>query len=170
MARQYPMNYCPVCATPLEHRLVYGKERAACPHCNFIHFCDPKVAAVALIERDGAVLLTRRALNPAKGRWTLPGGFVDCGEDPRDAAVRECREETGLQVEITGLVDLYYGKTHIDGAEIVIVYDARLVGGTLVARDDADAAAFFGPDELPELGFPSTEQILAQWQSRPKAV
>ena len=127
------------------------------------------MAAVALIERDGAVLLTRRALNPAKGRWTLPGGFVDCGEDPRDAAVRECREETGLLVEITGLVSLYYGKTHIDGAEIVVVYDARLVGGTLVARDDADAAAFFGPDELPELGFPSTEQILAQWHNRRRA-
>jgi 8-oxo-dGTP diphosphatase len=159
------MNYCPVCATPLERRDVYGKERATCPHCNFIHFCDPKVAAVTLIERDGAVLLTRRAMNPAKGQWTLPGGFVDCGEDPRDAAARECLEEIGVQVEITGLVDLYYGKTHIDGADIVIVYAGRLTSGRLVASDDVDAAAFFGPDDLPELAFPSTRQILTQWKS-----
>jgi 8-oxo-dGTP diphosphatase len=164
MARQYPMNYCPVCATPLERRDVYGKERAACPHCDFIHFCDPKVAAVTLIEQNGAVLLTRRAMNPAKGQWTLPGGFVDCGEDPRDAAARECLEEIGVQVEITGLVDLYYGKTHVDGADIVIVYAGRLTSGRLVASDDVDAAAFFDPDELPELAFPSTRQILTQWK------
>ncbi len=160
------MNYCPVCATPLEQRLVYGKERPACPRCDFVHYCDPKVAAVALIEQDGVVLLTRRGTNPAKGRWTLPGGFVDCGEDPRDAAVRECMEETGLEVEITGLVDLYYGKTHIDGAEIVIVYKGRLIGGTLVARDEVDAAAFFDSESLPELAFPSTEQILDRWRNQ----
>lgn len=146
--------------------MVYGRERPACPACRFVHFLDPKVAAITLIEREGQVLLTRRAYNPAKGQWTLPGGFVDGDEDPREAAVRECREETGLEVEITGLWDLYYGKAHDEGANIVIVYTGRLLNGAMRPADDVDAVAFFGPDELPELAFPSTQQIMKRWRGR----
>jgi 8-oxo-dGTP diphosphatase len=164
MARQPEMNFCPVCGTPLGREVRFGRSRPVCPGCGYVHFCDPKVAAIALIEQDGQVLLTRRAAEPAKGRWTLPGGFVDCDEDPRDAAARECREETGLQVAIDGLVEVTYGKAHIDGADIVIVYRGRLIGGAPVARDDADAVAFFGRDELPLLAFASTEAILARWR------
>jgi 8-oxo-dGTP diphosphatase len=164
MARQPEMNYCPVCAAPLGRELRFGRPRPVCRACGYVHFCDPKVAAIALIEQDGRVLLVRRAVEPAKGRWTLPGGFVDGGEDPRDAAVRECREEMGLQVEIEGLVELAYGKAHIDGADIVIVYRARLAGGTAGPHDDVDALGFFAPDELPELAFASTEAILANWR------
>jgi 8-oxo-dGTP diphosphatase len=164
MARQPEMNFCPVCGAPLTHEIRFGRTRPICPACGYVHFCDPKVAVIALVEQDGRVLLTRRAVHPAKGRWTLPGGFVDCDEDPRDAAARECREETGLQVEIEGLIDVAYGKAHIDGADIVIIYRGRLIGGTPVARDDADAVAFFGPSELPPLAFASTEAILARWR------
>jgi len=159
------MNFCPVCGAPLVSRSKYGKERPTCPHCSFIHFCDPKVAAVTLVEREGRVLLTRRAMEPARGCWTLPGGFVDCEEDPREAAVRECREETGLEIEVTGLFDLYYGKAHIDGAAIVIVYTGRMVGGQITASDDVDAAAFFSVEELPEMAFASSQDILARWKS-----
>jgi ADP-ribose pyrophosphatase YjhB (NUDIX family) len=166
MARESIMNFCPVCATPLERRHVHGKERPACPSCRFVHFCDPKVAAITLIERDHRVLLTRRAMNPAKGHWTLPGGFVDCGEDPREAAIRECLEETGLEIAIDGLVDLYYGRAHIDGADIVIVYSGHLVGGAILPDDDVDAVAFFGPGDLPALAFSSTEKILSRWKEK----
>ncbi len=165
MARRYPVNYCPVCATPLESQRRFGVHRPSCPACGYVHFDDPKVAAITLIERDGRVLLTRRAMDPVRGRWTLPGGFVDGDEDPREAAVRECREEMGLEVEITGLFDVCYGKAHMDGASIVIVYAGRLVGGEMTARDDVDAVAFYGPDELPELAFPSTREILDRWRA-----
>jgi 8-oxo-dGTP diphosphatase len=164
MARQPEMNFCPVCGAPLTHEVRFGRSRPVCAACGYVHFCDPKVAAIALVEQNGKLLLTRRAFEPAKGKWTLPGGFVDCDEDPREAAARECREETGLQVEIDGLVDVAYGKAHIDGADIVIIYHGRPAGGTPVARDDADAAAFFGPEELPPLAFASTEAILARWR------
>jgi 8-oxo-dGTP diphosphatase len=164
MARQPEMNFCPVCAAPLVHQERFGRSRPVCPACHYVHFCDPKVAAIALVEQDGKVLLTRRAMEPAKGCWTLPGGFVDCDEDPRDAAVRECREETGLEIEIDGLVDVAYGKAHVDGADIVIVYRARLAGGTPGPHDDVDALGFFAPRELPVLAFASTEAILARWR------
>ncbi len=170
MARQYPINYCPVCAARLERREKHGAIRPVCPSCSYVHFYDPKVAAITLIEQNGQVLLARRAMNPARGRWTLPGGFVECEEDPRETAIRECREELGLEVEITRLIDLYYGKAHESGASIVIVYAGRLAGGTPAPGDDVDAVAFFGPQELPELAFASTRRILAEWQGQSDAV
>jgi ADP-ribose pyrophosphatase YjhB (NUDIX family) len=171
VAHQYPINFCPVCAARLERREKHGAMRPVCPSCNYVHFCDPKVAAITLIERNGQVLLARRAMNPAKGRWTLPGGFVECEEDPRETAIRECREELGLEVEITRLMDLYYGKAHESGASIVILYAGRLEEGTAPEPgDDVDAVAFFGPKELPELAFASTRQILAEWRGPSNAV
>lgn len=163
MARHFPMNFCPVCATPLIQQEKFGKPRPVCPACGYIYFSDPKVAAVVLIEQGDQVLLTRRAWNPAKGQWTLPGGFVDGDEDPRDAAKRECLEETGLDIEIDRLLDLYYGKAHIDGAGIIIAYTGHITNGVVTPGDDVDAVEFFSPSNFPELAFPSTEKILATW-------
>jgi len=111
------------------------------------------------------VLLVRRTQEPGRGRWSLPAGFVDAGEDPAVAAVRECREETGLEVELEGLFELAAGRAHPRGADVVIVYLARVRGGSLTAADDADAAAFFGPDDLPELAFDTTRRTLERWRT-----
>jgi len=126
-----------------------------------VFFPDPKVAVAALIEQDDRVLLVRRVHPPEKGRWTLPAGFVDAGEDPAQAVVRECREETGLRVQVDGLLDVIAVREHPDGADILIVYRAHALGGELVAGDDADRAAFFPLDELPPLAFTSTRRILS---------
>jgi ADP-ribose pyrophosphatase YjhB (NUDIX family) len=110
-------------------------------------------------------------MRPGQGLWTFPAGFVDFDEDPAQAAVRECREETGLEVELSGLLDLIAGREHERGADIVVVYRARLVGGRPRAADDVDQVAFFGPDELPPLAFGATRAALDKWraaQSRPR--
>ncbi len=153
--------YCPRCATPLQTRQVGDKPRRACPACGFIYFTDPKVGAGALVVVDGKLLLVRRRMMPEAGKWSIPAGFVDRGEDPRDVAVRETWEETGLEVAIESLLDVYYNPhTEAGGASIFILYRARRQGGTLQAGDDADAAAFFGPEELPELAFDSTRDAV----------
>jgi ADP-ribose pyrophosphatase YjhB (NUDIX family) len=85
---------------------------------------------------------------------------VDAGEDPRRAAQRECLEETGLNVEIGDLVEVISGAEHPRGADIVIIYRADVIAGTLVAGDDVDQAAFFGIDRLPELAFRSTQLVI----------
>ncbi|MBI4770668.1 MAG: NUDIX hydrolase [Chloroflexi bacterium] len=126
---------------------------------------DPKVAAALLLEWDGRVLLVRRVNTPEQGKWTLPAGFVDGPEHPEAAALRETLEETGLTARILAVEDVIGGQEHPHGASIVIVYRGEIVAGTPVARDDADAVGFFGPDELPELAFDATRLVLTRWST-----
>ncbi len=154
------INYCLRCGQPLELAERFGKLRPACSSCGWIYFADPKVAVAALIENGDQILLVRRVNDPQRGLWTLPAGFVDAGEDPALALERECLEETGLQVRLLGLLDVLAGQEHPRGAHILIVYRAEVSGGALQAGDDADAAAFFPRDRLPELAFSTTLKIL----------
>jgi len=156
-----PVNFCPRCGSDLEDREVSGKVRRACPNCDFINFRDPKVAAGTFIQQDGRVLLIKRAVEPEIGKWALPAGYVDYGEDPLEAAIRETREETGLTVEISGLCDVMLTSSMYK--VIVIVYEAHPVGGELRPLDDAEAVAWFGPDELPDVAFESTRRVLDRW-------
>ena len=160
MSKRIEPKYCIRCGTAVEQQPSYGEIRPVCPSCGWIHFADPKVAAAVLVERDGKVLLVQRSFNPHQGKWSLPAGFVNAGEDPAEAARRECLEETGLQVRITHLLDVYAKKEHPGGADFIIVYGAETVAGTLLAADDADDAAFFPRDGLPELAFDATKYIL----------
>lgn len=162
------VNFCIRCGTALVTRRLYGADRPACPSCGWVYFTDPKVAAAVIIEQNGQVLLTRRANEPFRGFWSLPAGFVDAFEDPASAAARECREETGLMVEITGLVDVIAGREHRRGADIIIVYRARVTGGELQAGDDADEVGFFDYDALPPLAFNATQKVLTRRLNNPR--
>ena len=157
--------FCPRCATPLQTRQVGDKPRRVCPACDYIHFTDPKVGVGVFVLVEGRVLLVRRKMNPERGKWSIPAGFLDRGEDPRETAVREAWEETNLRVAIEELIDVYYNAAvHGPGASIFILYRARLLGGELHAGDDADAAGFFALDDLPELAFASTRDAIRRWQ------
>lgn len=162
-----PINFCVVCGQRLDEREAFGRLRPVCPGCGHVHFIDPRVAVGVLVEKDGQVLLVRRAIVPGQGKWTLPAGFVDAGEDPRKAAERECREETGLHVRVGELLDVLYAKEHPRGASIFIVYQGQITGGEMDANDDVDQVAFFSPDDLPPLAFSTTTRILERWQSGP---
>ncbi len=153
-------RFCPRCGSRLEARLVFGKSRPVCPACGYIHFSDPKVAAGVLVEQDGKILLVRRVNEPQQGLWTIPAGFIDAYEDPAEAARRECFEETGLEVAVTGLERVIGGREHEHGADIVIVYRAVITGGELLPGDDADQAAFFDRSQLPPLAFRATRLAL----------
>lgn len=159
------LNYCPRCGHSLEDRFVFGRTRRFCPACQLILFREHKVAAGVIVEWEGKVLLIRRAINPRKGLWTFPAGFVEHDEDPADAAVRECQEETGLKVKVTGLLDVIAGREHPRGADLVIVYRGRAIGGELSTTDEVDDIGFFAPDELPPLAFQATQEALERWQS-----
>lgn len=157
------VNYCIRCGAPIELGEHYGQIRPFCPACGWIYFADPKVAAAVLIEEDGQVLLVRRVNEPFQGFWTLPAGFINAGEDPAEAARRECEEESGVQVRITALLDVIAGKEHPRGADFIIVYCGEMIGGVLHPGDDADRASFFSFDRLPPLAFRATKLAIQRW-------
>ncbi|HSQ27791.1 MAG TPA: NUDIX domain-containing protein [Anaerolineales bacterium] len=156
------VRYCMRCGAQVVQAQRFGRFRPVCPECDWVYFADPKVAAAAVIEKDGEILLVRRANDPQRGLWTLPAGFVDAGEDPVRAVERECLEETGLVVQVVGLMDVLSGLEHARGAHILIVYRARILSGCLTPQDDVDRVAFFARNQMPSLAFRATEKILAQ--------
>jgi len=159
---EQPFRYCPACAAAMLPRRLRPSdpERLVCPSCGFVHYLDPKVAVGTVIrdERE-RVILVRRAIEPGYGKWVFPGGYVDRGEVVEQAALREAREECGLDVRLDGLIGIY---SYTGRTPIVIVYAARVVGGTLTIDDESLEVRAFDPREIPwsDLAFRSTQEAL----------
>jgi ADP-ribose pyrophosphatase YjhB (NUDIX family) len=130
-------------------------------------YLDPKVAVGTIIRTgDGRLVLVRRAIEPGYGLWVFPGGYVDRGEHIVEAAVREAREESGLEVRVDGLVNIY---SYAGTTPIIIVYRATMVGGDLCTDDECLEARLFPPDEIPwdQLAFRSTRDALTDYLAHP---
>jgi len=160
-----PYSFCPMCGGALEPRAIKQNEpeRLVCVRCGFVFYLDPKVAVGTIIrDDDGRIVLVKRAIEPGYGKWVYPGGYVDRGELVRDAALREAREEAGLQVRLERLINVY---SYPGRAPVVIVYAATIVGGTLMVDDEGLEARFFRAEEIPwdDLAFPSTHDALREY-------
>ena len=158
-------RYCPHCASELASKLLKAgePERLVCRGCQFVFYLDPKVAVGTIITDDnGDILLVRRAIEPGYGKWVFPGGFVDRGEEVLVAAVREAREETGLDVRLERLLNVYSYKGSVP---VIIVYTATMIGGCLACDDEGLEARFFAPETIPwnDLAFRSTREALADF-------
>src|SRR5947207_11848822 len=103
---------------------VHGTPRRVCTGCESVHYVDPKVAVGVAVFRDDALLLVRRTMEPGRGRWALPGGFLDAGEDPRAAAARETLEETSVEVDVGAVLDVFANPPE-EGGAIFILYAAH---------------------------------------------
>ena len=158
-------NFCQRCGKPLSTTLIEGKERPHCADCGLTVFSDPKEVAAVLIEIDSRLVMIRRANQPGLGLWSFPSGYVDRGESVEDAAIREVKEETGLDISVTGLLGVYSGQA---SPIVLVVYTGRVDGGDLSPGHDADEASLYAPSDLPELAFQRDRQIIKQWlSSRP---
>jgi 8-oxo-dGTP diphosphatase len=158
-------RFCPRCGNGLERRLLKSTEpeRLVCTGCGFVFYIDPKIAVGTIIRRDdGRIVLVRRAIEPGYGRWVFPGGYVDRGEPLPIAAIREAREECGLDVQLDGLVNIY---SYAGRTPVIVVYAARALGGDLCVDDEGLEAAEFAPAAIPwdSLAFRSTEEGLRDY-------
>jgi len=158
-------RFCPCCGGALEQRVIKTSEppRLVCGSCGFIFYLDPKIA-VGTIIRTGAdrLILVRRAIEPGYGKWVFPGGYVDRGEPLTVAAIREAREECGLDVRLDGLVNIY---SYPGRAPVIVVYAATALGGVLCGDEECLETAEVDRDAIPwqELAFRSTEEGLRDY-------
>jgi 8-oxo-dGTP diphosphatase len=161
-------HFCVNCGTALVPRIIEGREVEACPNDEFVLWRDPKVATAVVVEAEGGVVLGRRAIEPGYGLWCLPGGFVNHDEDPALAAARECVEEIGAAVDLTGLLCVYHIAKTEAPSMIGIAYRGRLAGGaTPSAGLEMLEVAVFPLDALPPLAFPSHRSVLAEYLRSP---
>lgn len=144
------LRFCPRCAGELVESDVRGHARLRCRACSYIFYLTPATVTCVLAERDRELLFVLRKYEPGRGKWCLPAGFVEAGEHPAECAVREVAEETGLEVEVVGIYDTWATDEDPRTPVISLAFTARVTGGSLAAGDDAEEAAFFAFDSLPE--------------------
>jgi ADP-ribose pyrophosphatase YjhB (NUDIX family) len=170
---RYPdeINFCVLCAGVMAWRLVLPDRRRhrVCTRCGYVAFLSPKLAAACLVEQNARVLLLRRGIEPQMGRWTLPGGYVDLGENPAQAAVRETLEEVGLKVRVKNLLGLYWSDPQ--PPTIVAVYLAAPSNQAPTTSEEAAEVAYFSPELIPwkEIAFSTTRDALRDWTAAHQA-
>lgn len=159
-------KWCPWCGHQLVARNVFHAERMACPNCDFIYFPRPNVVVLVVVEHEGKILLGRRKMEPGRGKWSFLGGFVNREETVAQAAVREIKEETGLDVMLDGVVGVY---DDVAASLVFPVYSAHVMTSTveLVKQvHELEDLAFFSLKALPELAFPGDRQIISDWSAK----
>lgn len=167
MVATYAFRFCPDCGAPLPRATGERLLSQTCSACGAIHWRNAKPCAGALVVQNNRVLLGRRAVEPAKGAWDIPGGFLEPWELPSDAAVREVREETGLDVRVDRLLTIVIDTYAERDYTLNVYYLAEVVDGVLQPADDLAEVRWFGPDELPtDLAFAHCSQVLAAWRDR----
>jgi ADP-ribose pyrophosphatase YjhB (NUDIX family) len=158
-------RFCPVCGASLESRSLRDGDpsRLVCTACEFVFYLDPKLAVGTIItDEQNRVVLVKRAIEPGYGKWVFPGGYVDRGEEVRAAAVREAREETGLEVRLDRLINVY---SYAGRVPVIVVYSATVMSGCLGCDDEGLEARFFEPETIPwgDLAFRSTREALQEF-------
>jgi 8-oxo-dGTP diphosphatase len=143
-------HFCLMCGSQMVSRKIEDRPREQCPQCGWIYYQQLKLGSAVLIEKDGNLLLLQRSYQPWKGSWNLPAGYVEVDETPAQAAVREVREETGLEVEISRLLNTYFFDDDPRGNGLLVLYRGIVVGGQLNGSGESTAHAYFSADSLPE--------------------
>jgi ADP-ribose pyrophosphatase YjhB (NUDIX family) len=162
------LNFCSNCGASLRFGSIDGedRDRLSCPECGHIAYVNPRLVVTTLpITESGELVLLRRGIEPGRGSWAQPGGFLEIDETVHQAAVRETREETGLLIEPGEIIGLY---TRLEAAVVTIAFEARVVGGTASPTPEALEIATFAPEDIPwpELAFRTTMWMLRDWIDR----
>jgi ADP-ribose pyrophosphatase YjhB (NUDIX family) len=145
-----PYRFCPQCSAPLVEGMVDGRVRKHCTVCGFVRYENPLPVVVAIAVKGRQFLLIKRGIPPKKGLWGCPSGFVESGETPEEACLRELREEAGVTGTVDHLVRVVRREDEeLYGDMLVVSYLVTVTGGEPVAGDECDDARYYDPAELP---------------------
>jgi ADP-ribose pyrophosphatase YjhB (NUDIX family) len=157
-------KFCPHCGGMLKSSILRDHEpaRLVCSECAFIFYLDPKLVACSVVELGNRIVLLKRDINPQRGKWVLPGGYVDRGEEVEAAALRETEEECGIKTRIRDLMGVY---SYTGRVGVVVVYVTEYISGDLIVGDETQEVKLFSPEEIPwdDLAFPSTVDALKDY-------
>lgn len=157
------LDYCSVCGSKNDAKEIEGALRKICSNCGTIHYENPHPAATVIGIKDDKLLLVRRAIPPAKGQWCLPGGYLELGEVPLEAAKRELEEETGLiadDLQFLGFCPFAGGPQR---NVLVMGFVGYGLSGDLIAGDDATDANWFPLNDLPPIAFLCHRDLIRQY-------
>jgi ADP-ribose pyrophosphatase YjhB (NUDIX family) len=162
------LKFCSRCGSPLVFGAIPGedRDRLACPDCGHIVYVNPRLVVTTFPITDaGEIVLIRRGIEPGRGAWAQPGGFLEVDETVHEAAIRETHEETGLIVEPGEIIGLY---TRLEASVVTIAFEARIVGGTAAPTPEATEVVAFAPEDVPWAGiaFKTTTIALRDWFER----
>jgi ADP-ribose pyrophosphatase YjhB (NUDIX family) len=160
-------RYCAKCGGTLLTRLLEGRERLICDACGYVLYVNPRPAICAVVVDGDRVMLVRRAVEPRRGCWDLPGGFLERGEHPSEGLRREMQEETGLEIEILEPLGFFLD-TYPEPGETTLnfYYIARVTGGEPQSGSDVAEIRWFSPDALPpqdQIAFANNRAALSAW-------
>jgi ADP-ribose pyrophosphatase YjhB (NUDIX family) len=157
-------HFCPVCGGRLRATKIRENdpERSVCSKCKFVFYLDPKVVACAIVEMGNHILLLRRGVNPQKGKWAMPGGYVDRGETVEAAAVMETSEESGIKTKTQRLLGVY---SYEGETPLVIVYVSKYLEGELIPGDEVMELNTFSRSSIPwnDLAFRTSTKALRDY-------
>lgn len=155
--------FCPFCGEKLVKRADKDKaKRDICPSCGWVYYPKPGLTVSVLIRQDKKVLLVKRGHSPNKGLWQLPAGFMEFGETPQEAGIREAKEETNLDVKMENLIGINLVTDDPRGTILGFVYEAKAIGGKLKPGDDSVEVRFFSLDNLPKIAWQIHRKVLRE--------
>jgi 8-oxo-dGTP diphosphatase len=154
-------RYCPLCRSELVPRTVEERDRGVCSGCGWIYYKNPLPAVACLVSREeSGILLIKRAVEPYKGAWCIPGGFIEIDENIREAGIRELKEETGLEGMPGDLIGAYIQKSRMYGAVLIVGIAFTAEKGDPTPGDDAEEARFFAPKDMPDIPLESHRNLI----------
>ncbi|MDD5291375.1 MAG: DUF4202 family protein [Patescibacteria group bacterium] len=149
--REKEYKFCPTCATGLKRKSIDRRKLLSCPKCGFIFWNNPKPVASVIIAKRRKILLIKRAQKPLLGYWCLPGGYIDYDEKPEETAIREIKEETGLNIKIKKLIGVYQIDNDPLGINLDIIYYGQATGEKIKLNKESQEFKFFTINKLPRL-------------------
>ncbi|MCX8021163.1 MAG: NUDIX domain-containing protein [Syntrophorhabdaceae bacterium] len=153
--------YCAYCGHTLGLEEIEGRIRQVCPSCREVVYENPIPAASVIVMNElKEILLVKREREPAQGMWCLPIGFAETGETIEEAALRELKEEAGIEGKVVSLIDVVSEYNEIYGDVLVVTFEVEKTGGAEKAGDDATEWGYFHYLSLPEIAFESQRRAI----------